>query len=102
MMGTTALMLAVAGLNLFLGVVLVMSAPRDERGRLPGLAMLLTLGSIVMTGFVVDPYLRAMTEPVKEYFGPYALIYASYELSAATTVAIVQPEQPLNRSLFTN
>jgi len=102
LMGTTALMLAVAGLNLFLGVVLVMLAPREERGRLPVLALTLTVGFIVLAGLVGDPYLRAMTARVKEAFGPQGVIYSSYEGPAATTVAAGQPDQPLQRALFVN
>lgn len=102
LMGTTTLMLAIAGLNLFLGVVLVMLAPREERGRLPALAAVLTIGFVVLAGLVGDPYLHAMTARVKDAFGPQGVIYTSYEGSAATTVAAGRPDLPMHRALFVN
>src|SRR4029078_4706798 len=52
LLGTTALMLAVAGLNLFLGIVLLAVAPREERGRAILPAAVFAVGFILVAFFV--------------------------------------------------
>lgn len=101
-LGTTKLMLVVAGVNLLLGILLLLTASHAERGRLLFPSFVLLAGFIAIAFFVGDPYMEAMEARVKFHFGEEGKIYAAKEAITATTVSAGQPTSPRNSSLFIN
>jgi spermidine synthase len=101
-LGTTKLMLVVAGVNLVLGIVLLLAASSAERGKLLGASFALMAGFIAIVGFIGDPYMEAMTQRVAYHFGNEGKIYKAVEAVTATTVSAGQPNNVTNSSLFIN
>lgn len=101
-LGTTKLMLLVAGVNLVLGIVLLLAASSKERGMLmiPGVSML--AGFLVIAFVVGDPYMEVMEERVRGYYGNEGKIYAAREAVTATTVSAGKPNDQRSSTLLIN
>ena len=102
LIGTAASFIVLAVLNAAIGIVLLILAPEDERGRLP------VVSGVIVTVFILviigtgDPYRKVMQERVFKYMGPDAQVYGFYEGVAGNTVPAGSPRDPLLRNLFIN
>jgi spermidine synthase len=99
--GTSMTMMLVAGLNLLIGICLLLAAPKPERGRLFAPTLGLTAVCAVLAFFVGDPYPRIMAARVQDQW-PGWEIFRYYDGPTAVTIAAGAREKPLDRALLVN
>ncbi len=102
LLGTALTLVAISALNLLLGFVLALAAPREQRS---GWTMLLGLAAlgIVGTAFSLgDPYPAMITTRLKKHHGPGWETFAAFERATATTIAAGDRAEPTARTLLVN
>ncbi len=100
--GTAMSMIMLGVLNIILGGILLWISPSRERGKLPGVAIILAACFAVMVFKVDNPYKKVMLERAYAYLGSDAQMYAFYEGVTGTTVPAGSNKSPLARHLFVN
>jgi spermidine synthase len=93
-------MVALAALNVLLGIVLVALAPPVERRPALWKAVALTTGFLIAAATGGDSYLRAMTNRIHRDSGPSARVLAYGEGRAATCIAAGIRRQRDSLSLY--
>lgn len=99
--GSSAAMTLVAGLNVLIGILLVLVAPAHERGRalVPGIGF---AGITVCLALLVgDPYQRIMAARMQGEGSGWE-IFRYYERATATTIAAGNRPEPRERTLLVN
>jgi spermidine synthase len=90
-LGVANTLVALAALNVVLGLVLLTFAPADERRPVRLTAAVLTASFLAAAVLVGDPYLRAIANRVRRDSGPEARILAYGEGVSATCIAAADP-----------
>lgn len=101
LLGTAMTMLLVAGLNLLIGLLLVLVAPAHERRRSLVPSIGLTVASVCLALLMGDPYQRIMASRIDD-IGPGWENFRYYERATATTIAAGNRAKPRDRTLLVN
>ena len=102
-LGSTGTILVLSGINLLVGITLLLSCARTYRhGRRFSIAVAGIICTLLAAQIVHDPFYQITQQRIRKMFGDDGIIYLHRESVAATTTAFGSSQNPFWRQLWIN